>query len=185
MTCFFWREDSHLLKQNRLNNHANRGKTLEDLIISSNQLYREKKIALIHKVPTEWLPIRDRSGKIMSAKVDKKSAVDFLGHINSPKAIIPLSFDAKEVARGDRWPLPKLEDHQYEYLKDSAETGAFSFLLIAYWELQKFFVLPFPELEKRWQAWKTKTGPASVKAGENGLIEVRFMRYLDFLPRGD
>ncbi|MGB9825040.1 MAG: Holliday junction resolvase RecU, partial [Desulfofundulus sp.] len=111
----------------------------------------------------------------------EKAAVDFLGHVLLPSGPLPLVFDAKEVSRGDRWPLSKLEQHQYEYLRDCALTGAFSFVLIGFWELERFFVLPFSELERRWTAWKNKTGPASVRAGEPGLVEVRFPGYLSFL----
>lgn len=159
-------------------NLANRGAALEDLVIRANDLYRFRKIAVIHKVPTAWLPIRGPGGKIVSAKVDRKASVDFLGHVLLPGGPLPVVFDVKEVSKGCRWPLSKLEEHQYEYLKDSALTGAFSFVLIGFWELQKFFILPFAELEPRWAAWKTGTGPASVKAGESGLTETGFLDYL-------
>lgn len=160
---------------------ANRGRALEDLIITANEHYRARKKAVIHKVPTEWLPIRGHKGKIISAKVEKKAAVDFLGHVLLPSGPLPLAFDAKEVNRGLRWSLSKLEPHQFEFLKDCAATGAFSFVLLGFWEVERFFVLPFPELEKRWTSWKNKTGPASVRAGEEGLVEVGFLEYLDFL----
>ncbi|AEG14369.1 Recombination protein U [Desulfofundulus kuznetsovii DSM 6115] len=157
---------------------ANRGRALEDLVRAANARYRALKRAVIHKVPTAWVPIRGPNGKIVSAKVEEKASVDFLGHLFLPSGPLPLAFDAKEASRGDRWPLSKLEPHQYEYLRDCALTGAFSFVLVAFWELNKFFVLPFPELEKRWEAWKDRTGPASVRAGEPGLVEVKFWDYL-------
>lgn len=162
-------------------NCANRGTALEDLIILANESYRQKKIAVISKVPTEWLPIRGHDRKIHSAKVDKKAVVDFLGHVQGPANPLPVAFDTKEVSRGDRWPLKNLEEHQYEYLRDCALTSAVSFVLIGFWESQRFFILPFKELEGRWEAWKQKTGPASIRTGEKGLIEVRFIDYLKSL----
>jgi recombination protein U len=162
---------------------ANRGSALEDLVVCANEAYRSKKLAVIHKVPTAWLPLRGPNGRIVSAKVEKKASVDFLGHVVTPGGPLPVTFDAKEIAKGNRWPLAKLEPHQYEYLRDCAETGAFSFVLLGFWELERFFVLPFPELEKRWAAWKKRTGPASVAAGDSGLIEVKFLDYLNFLER--
>ncbi|SHJ45718.1 Holliday junction resolvase RecU [Desulfofundulus thermosubterraneus] len=160
---------------------ANRGQALEDLIKLANDRYRSRKLAVIHKVPTAWVPIRGPGGKIVSAKVEEKASVDFLGHVLLSSGPLPLAFDAKEVSRGDRWPLSKLEPHQYEYLRDCALTGAFSFVLIGFWELERFFILPFPELERRWAAWKDRTGPASVRAGESGLVEVKFWDYLSFV----
>lgn len=160
---------------------ANRGRALEELVEWANQRCRHQGTAVIHKVPTAWVPIRNAQGKIISAKVEKKASVDFLGHIRLPGGgAIPLAFDAKEVNRGSRWPLSRLEPHQYEYLRDSALTGAFSFVLIAFWEAEQFFVLPFPVLEERWNYWKSG-GPASVRAGDTGLISVNFPDYLAFL----
>lgn len=165
--------------------YANRGTVLEELITMANQSYRQQKVAVIHKVPTEWLPIRGREpgekkSRIVSAKVEKQAAVDYLGHILLPAGPLPLAFDAKEVSKGDRWPLSNLYEHQYLYLKDCALTGAFAFVLIGFWRYQKFYVMPFNALEASWKAWKAG-GPASVKAGDGGLIEVKFMGYLDFL----
>lgn len=169
----------------QLINYANRGRTLENLIIAANTNYRARGQAVIHKVPTAWMPIRNGKGKIVSAKVEKKAAVDFMGVVKTPDGSLAVAFDAKEVAKGDRWPLSRLEPHQYEYLRDHAACGGFSFVLIAFWESDRFFVLPFPELERRWTAWKNKTGPASVRAGDGGLVEVRFLEYLNFFDRGE
>jgi len=163
------------------NTHANRGRALETLVEQANAIYRSQGTAVIHKVPTAWVPLR-RGPKIVTAKVEKKAAVDFLGHVTVPGYYwaLPIAFDAKEVSKGDRWPLSRLEPHQYEYLKDCSRTGAFTFVLIGYWQLRRFFVLPFSELEKR-LAGRQAGGSASVKAGEKGLIEVEFMDYLRFL----
>jgi recombination protein U len=164
---------------------ANRGQALEELIMLANDHYRANRIGVIHKVPTEWKPIRGKaSGSgIISAKVEKKASVDFLGHISTKNGPLPLAFDAKETIR-DRWPLSNLEQHQFEYLRDSHETGAFAFLLIGYWTHQRFFILPFPELESRWTAWKAGTGPASIRITDARLLEVKFFDYLNFLRKG-
>lgn len=158
--------------------YANRGLALEQLVARSNEVYRLRQVGVIHKVPTAWIPLRGRNGKIVSAKVDKKASVDFLGHFLFPSGPLPLAFDAKEVSKGTRWPLSKLEEHQYEYLRDAALTGAAAFLLIGFWEPQQFFVLPFSELDVRWRSWKAGVGPASVKAGDTGMIETTFPDYL-------
>ena len=170
---------------NKAVSFTNRGAALEELIIMANQSYRSRKKAVIHKVPTEWLPIRgkrpgEKKSKIVSAKVEKKAAVDFLGHILLPGGPLPLAFDAKEVSKGDRWPLSNLHEHQYEYLRDCALTGAFSFVLIGYWQYQKFYILPFPELELKWDIWKAG-GRAAIKINDAWLVEVKFLDYLNFL----
>ncbi len=146
--------------------------------------YRSRKIAVIHKVPSKWLPIRVNK-KIVSAKITEKAAVDFIGHTITHSGPLPVTFDTKEVSYGEKWYLRRLEEHQYEYLRDSYQTGAYSFVLIAFWELQKFYVLPFKEIDKRWKEWRSKTGPAFVLAGDPRLIRVSFTGYLDFLIKKD
>ena len=163
---------------------ANRGRALEDLVRVANARYRALGLAVVHKVPSAWVPLRGPGGRVAGAKVEEKAAVDFLGHVRLPSGSgwgVPVAFDAKEVSRGDRWSLSRLEPHQYEYLQDCHRTGCAAFVLVAFWEPGRFFALPFPELERRWEAWKAGTGPASVRAGEPGLIEVRFPDYLDFV----
>jgi len=164
-------------------NYANRGRSLELLVARANVVYRAQGKAVIHKVPTAWVPLR-RGPRIVGAKVEEKASVDFLGHVMLPGGeALPVAFDVKEVLKGDRWPLSKLEPHQYGYLKDCARTGALAFVLIGFWQLQRFFVLPFCELEKRWAAWGSG-GPASVRAGERGLIEIKFLDYFGLLGGG-
>jgi len=58
-------------------NLANRGRALEELVELSNERYRQQGIAVVHRVPAAWLPIRDARGRIVSAKVEKKAAVNY------------------------------------------------------------------------------------------------------------
>ncbi len=73
-----------------------RGSTLEDLINHTNDSYREKKLALIQKIPTPITPIEiDKvSRHITLAYFDMKSTVDYIGAVQG----IPVCFDAKECA---------------------------------------------------------------------------------------
>lgn len=158
--------------------YANRGRALEDLIELSNERYRKAGIAVIHHVPAAWLPIRNSCGRIVSAKIEKKAAVDFIGHITTESGrALPVAFDAKEVSKGARWPLSRLEEHQFRYLADCARTGAAAFLIIAFWEYGKFFLLPFASLEEKVRAYHSG-GAASVKITDAALLEVSFPNYL-------
>ena len=64
------------------NTFANRGRDFEDFVIQVNDLYTRSGKAVVYKVPTEFLPIRDSTGQIKSCKVEHKSCVDFLGRYN-------------------------------------------------------------------------------------------------------
>lgn len=142
-------------------NHANRGVLLEDLIELANQQYRKKGIAVIHKVPSKWIPIRNGKGKIVSAKIDEKAAVDFIGRYGGT----PIAFDAKSVAKDDKWYFRFMPDHQFEFLKDWHKDGAKSFLLIGFWKTEEFFVIPFEFLEEKRTVW-LNGGAASLKLEE-------------------
>jgi len=122
--------------------HANRGKALEELIIILNQRYRAQGKAVIHKVPTAWLPIRGGTGKIISAKVEEKSTVDFMGRYGAA----PIAFDAKHAKdRRIRW--DRVEPHQEKFLDDWTKDGdSIGFILVAY-DMLQYFVVP-------WNVWK-------------------------------
>ncbi|MGI9862507.1 Holliday junction resolvase RecU [Moorella naiadis] len=157
---------------------ANRGRALEELIEMSNEYYRRAGVAVVHRVPAAWLPIRDGRGRIVSAKIEKKAAVDFIGHVLMPGGrALPVAFEAKEVSKGRRWPLSRLEDHQYQYLVDCARTGAAAFVIIAFWEYDRFFILPFAALEEKVRAYHFGRA-ASVKITDAALEEVSFPDYL-------
>ena len=117
--------------------YANRGKALENLIDIANEKYYRAGRAVIVKQHTHWVPIRDRTGRIVSAKVEHKAVVDYKGTV---KGLGPISFDAKETS-SDRWYLSKLEPHQLEHLIKAQEVGDICFILIAFWKYSRFFIL--------------------------------------------
>ncbi len=122
-------------------NHANRGRPLEQLLENINRIYQQKGIAMIHKVPTAWIPIRDRRGKIVTAKVDKKASPDFLGVYQGQG----IAFDAKYTdARRIRW--DRLAEHQMEFLDAWDAAGGISFILAGF-TLQQLYVVP-------WEWWR-------------------------------
>ena len=61
------------------NSRGLRGSTLEDMINHTNDLYREKKLALIQKIPTPITPVSiDKTSRhITLAYFDQKSTVDY------------------------------------------------------------------------------------------------------------
>jgi len=79
--------------------YANRGLALEEPIVRANEVYCSRKLAVVHKVPTAWIPIRGSNGKIISAKVEKKASVDFLGHVKLKEKTVPIAFDVTLAAR--------------------------------------------------------------------------------------
>jgi len=135
---------------------ANRGRPLEELIIMANHQYRAQRRAVIHKVPTAWIPLRDSRGRVVNAKVEEKAAVDFLGVYRGR----PLAFDAKHCSR-DRIRWDRVDDHQAQFLEDWTRDGGIGFILVGF-GMQRFFVVPWEVWWEGLLGWRYEHGPASI-----------------------
>ena len=111
------------------NTRGLRGSALEDIINRSNDSYREKKLALIQKVPTPITPISidKESRHITLAYFDQKSTVDYIGAVQG----IPVCFDAKECAV-ETFPLHNIHPHQIAFMREFEEQGGISFIILSY-----------------------------------------------------
>lgn len=125
-----------------------RGSTLEDLINHSNESYREKKLALIQKIPTPITPINieKESRHITLAYFDQKSTVDYIGTVQG----IPVCFDAKECAT-KTFPLQNVHAHQVQFMKEFEEQGGIAFLIIHFTLPDEVYYLPFRDLLRYWE----------------------------------
>lgn len=164
--------------------HANRGRGLEELLELINNIYRQKCIAMIHKVPTAWIPIRDRRGKIATAKVEKKASVDFLGVYEGRG----LAFDAKHTT-GSRIRWDRLEIHQMDFLDMWQEAGGLSFVLVGF-GLEQLYVVPWDWWKRGYKRRQKGKGMASFTAKD--LDRAWFVTpdrvpldYLKILTKGD
>ncbi|MCL2203734.1 MAG: Holliday junction resolvase RecU [Defluviitaleaceae bacterium] len=116
-----------------------RGSLFEELIDMTNQLYRQKGLALIQKVPTPITPVAvdNKAHTITAAYFEKKSTVDFIGAAQG----IPICFDAKET-RQLNLPLRNIHDHQIAFMEDFRKQGGVAFLLVHFYEKREMFLLP-------------------------------------------
>lgn len=125
-----------------------RGSTLEDMINHTNEIYREKKLALIQKIPTPITPITiEKSTRhITLAYFDQKSTVDYIGAVQG----IPVCFDAKECAI-KTFPLQNVHEHQIRFMKEFEEQGGIAFIILHFTALDEMYYMPFRNLEKFWK----------------------------------
>ena len=128
-----------------MNNYGNRGSVLELMINKTIDIYREKKIALIQKIPTPILPIKldKSSNKITKAFFEKKSTVDYIGVVQE----IPICFDAKEC-QVDTFPLSNIHEHQYKFMEEFEEQGGISFLLVLFSKRNIVYYIPFKTIKE-------------------------------------
>lgn len=167
------------------NTRGLRGSALEDLINRSNESYREKKLALIQKVPTPITPISidKESRHITLAYFEQKSTVDYIGAIQG----IPVCFDAKECG-ADTFPLSNIHPHQMVFMKDFEAQGGISFIILSFTARNQVYYLPFDEISRFWGRME-EGGRKSFTYEEldkTWLIESRrdvFIHYLTMVQR--
>lgn len=124
-----------------------RGSVLEEMINRTNEIYEEKGIALIQKIPTPITPIEMNSKKqITLAYFDKKSTIDYIGAIQG----LPVCFDAKECAT-DRFALANIHPHQVDFMDKFEKQGGIAFFLIHYTAKDLFYYLRLCELKVFWE----------------------------------
>lgn len=162
-----------------------RGSTLEDLINHSNESYREKKLALIQKIPTPITPINiDKTSRhITLAYFEQKSTVDYIGAVQG----IPVCFDAKECA-AKTFPLQNVHAHQVQFMKEFTEQGGIAFLILYYTVMDEIYYLPFRELYRFWERMeqggrKSFTYDEIDKSWQIGSCRDILVHYLELLQR--
>ncbi|MDF2472802.1 MAG: hypothetical protein K0R21_584 [Anaerocolumna sp.] len=130
------------------NSRGLRGSALEELINLTNGRYREKKLALIQKVPTPITPINiDKENRhITLAYFEEKSTVDYIGVVQG----IPVCFDAKECAV-NTFSLQNVHEHQVNFMREFEEQGGIAFLLIYYSKKNIYYYLPLSKLNEFWE----------------------------------
>ena len=137
-----------------------RGSTLEELINMTNEVYKNRHLAIIQKIPTPITPVElDREhGNISRAFFEKASTVDYIGAVQG----IPICFDAKETAE-TRLPLQNVHEHQIEFMREYEHNGGVAFLIVYFKKTDEYFLLPFKVLKKYWD-----------EAGEGGRKSIPY-----------
>ena len=129
------------------NTRGLRGSTLEEMVNLTNDMYRDKKLALIQKIPTPITPVQinNKDRTITLAYFGQKSTVDYLGVIQG----IPVCFDVKETGRKSL-PIQNIHKHQIEFMEEFQSQQGLAFLIVHFSLYKDFFYLPFDILKNYW-----------------------------------
>ncbi len=164
------------------NSRGLRGSTLEDMVNITIEQYRQKKLALIQKIPTPIKPIHiDKASRhITLAYFDQKSTVDYLGAVQG----IPVCFDAKEC-QNTTFPLANVHAHQMEFMKDMECQGGVSFFLIYFTKDNQVYYIPYRTMNYFWKrqenGGKKSIALEELKQAEAYQVMLTNMTYLHFL----
>lgn len=97
----------------------------------------------MHKVPTEFIPLRGVGGRVTGCKVENQSCVDYLGRFQD----IPVAVEAKHTQR-NRIDFSAVQEHQATYLDAWTCDGGRQLAFVAVsFGMNQFFMVP-------WKFWK-------------------------------
>lgn len=149
-----------------MRSQANRGRDFETLLNMTNSMYQKNGLACVHKVPTEFLPLRDARGKIVGCKVEHKSCVDYLGRYRGN----PVAVEAKHTEQG-RIQFDRVEPHQAAYMDDFCMAPGAVGLVVVSFGLRRFYAVPWPFWKVARDVWLSgrKRG-VSVSVGSHGMF---------------
>lgn len=130
------------------NSRGLRGDDLEEQINRTNELYREKQLAVVQKVPTPIKPIRidSESRTITLAYFEQKSTVDYIGVVQG----VAICFDAKETNK-NFLPMSNIHDHQVEFMKEFNRQGGIAFLIVHFKKYNEYYFLPIEVLNELYE----------------------------------
>ena len=126
------------------NTRGLRGSTLEELLNRTNEIYLEKGLALIQKIPTPITPLKiDKEHRhITLAYFEQKSTVDYIELQG-----VPVCFDAKECT-SDTF-ARRISMHQVQFMTDLEKQGEWHFVLF-FSMRNELFYLPYRDMMRFW-----------------------------------
>lgn len=135
--------------------HANRGQPFEDFLKFVHERYQATGKACVHKVPTEFIPIRNARGEVCNCKVEHQSCVDYIGRYRST----PVAVEAKHT-EDKRIDFKRVEPHQAAYLDDwDKDPEAIAIVLVSF-SLRNFYAVPWVFWRAALESWEKSKGKA-------------------------
>ncbi len=171
------------IKNGKLISYGNRGMTLEEDINSTNEYYKENKIALIYKkpIPIKVLKVTNDKKRIQDGFYEQKSTLDYSG-IYKEKYI---EFDAKETNNKTSLPLQNIHKHQIEHMKNVLYYGGITFLIVRFNYVNKTFILMGKDLIEFLNNNDRKSIPLTYFLKNCKQVELKYRPRIDYLKEID
>jgi recombination protein U len=136
---------------------GNRGMGLEMLINYTNQIYAQKRWAVVNKRPTPVKIVKTSGTRILSAYLESASTVDYEGCYQGRS----LQFEAKSTREKTRFPLDNFHQHQIDHMRACINQGAIVFTILEFSKLNETFYVPAKMITQAWDKHSIG-GPASI-----------------------
>lgn len=165
----------------KVNNKANMGMALEEMIEISNNYYLNANIATINKVPTNVKVLKTVDNyHIIDGYFQESKFLDFVGAFKGKY----LEFDAKETASHTSFPMSNIKRYQIERIRTVLSFGGISFLIIYFKARNEIFLVDgnliikaYDDNEKSIEYGKIKETSILIKEGY--LVPVDYLKEVE------
>lgn len=165
--------------------YGSRGMFLETLLNQTNDYYRLRKIAVIHKKPTPVQVVKVDYPKRSAAVIKEAyyrhaSTTDYNGVYRG----YYIDFEAKETKNKTSFPFINIHEHQLQHMEDCIYQGGVVFVIFYFSSLNEYYLLESQYLIS--YVRENKDGKKSIPLTyirENGMqIPLTVQSILDYIP---
>jgi len=140
------------LKNKKNGSYSNRGMTLEEDLNETNEFYRERKIAVIHKKPTPVQIVQvdypNRSAAVIKEAYFKLASTTDYNGVYKGKYI---DFEAKETQNPTSFPLKNFHQHQVQHMEEVMNQGGICFVILRFTKFEQVYLLEAKHLLRYWE----------------------------------
>lgn len=138
--------------KNKNESYSNRGMTLEEDLNETNEYYRDRKIAVIHKKPTPVQIVQvdypKRSAAVIKEAYFKQASTTDYNGVFKGKYI---DFEAKETQNPSSFPLKNFHEHQIRHMEEVLQQGGICFVILRFTKNEQVYLLEAKHLLSFWE----------------------------------
>lgn len=155
-------------------NFANRGMRFEEAINQSNEYYRNRSQAVVHKkpIPLQIVKVdypRRSAAVIKEAYFKEASTTDYNGVYKG----YYLDFEAKETKNKTSFPFKNFHEHQIAHMEQCIKQQGICFVLLWFSSLERCFFLDSKLLIHYWRNRKNQKKSLPIAVIEDNAIEIQ------------
>ena len=165
--------------------YGSRGMFLENLLNQTNDYYRTKKIAVIHKKPTPIQVVKVDYPKRSAAVIKEAyyrhaSTTDYNGVYRG----CYIDFEAKETKNKTSFPFINIHEHQLQHMEECIFQGGIVFVIFYFSSLNEYYLLESQYLLSFIKENKTnkKSIPLTYIKKYGNPILLTIQSILDYIP---
>ncbi|MGG3562566.1 Holliday junction resolvase RecU [Neobacillus rhizosphaerae] len=145
-------ESGNTIKKKKNSSYSNRGMTLEEDLNETNEFYRVRKIAVIHKKPTPVQIVQvdypNRSAAVIKEAYFKLASTTDYNGVYKGKYI---DFEAKETQNPTSFPLKNFHEHQIQHMEEVITQGGICFVILRFSKFEQVYLLEAKHLLMYWE----------------------------------